>query len=349
MLESFNEINEIMEETKTLIKIEKLSSKIKQKKKRKNLIGKVISSLRPQYTEKTVLEDINLECKQSRIIALVSENKKTLNYFVNLFDEETIIEEGTLLLNGVKPSKELSYASLVSIISSEDTRTWDELTTKEVIKLAKAKYQIGESELKKQRESLEDILELKDIISIQTRKLPIEKRFKCELYLALLHNPKLLIVKELPNDIDEKFQDEIREILKKINTNHKTTIMIATENMQDISELCTDIVIFNDKKVAYQGPIKALLEKYANYKYVEMKLDKQISKHDLEIYGRIVKYDLMEATIAIPREEQGRISSDIVTNLPVNDLKVVEPPLHDLIKDTLKAKSEFAKAEKIEN
>ncbi len=71
--------------------------------------------------------------------------------------------------------------------------------------------------------------------------------------IALLHNPKLLILDEPTNGLDPNGIIDIRELLKKINTDLGTTIIVSSHLLSEIERLVTHIGIINKGSLLFQG------------------------------------------------------------------------------------------------
>ena len=58
------------------------------------------------------------------------------------------------------------------------------------------------------------MLQIEDIIEVQTRKLSLGQRMKAELVGALIHSPEILFLDEPTIGLDVVAQHSIREFLK---------------------------------------------------------------------------------------------------------------------------------------
>jgi ABC-2 type transport system ATP-binding protein len=177
-----------------------------------------------------------------------------------------------------------------------------------------------------------EILDVKDILDIPVRKLSLGQRMKCELIAALLHSPKVLFLDEPTIGLDVVAQKNIRDFIKKYNEKKKTTIILTSHYMEDISQLCKRVIIINFGKIIYDGQLQDLIKKYATHKLLTVTFsDGGTQKEQLEKYGEIVKLDQVEVILKIPRDEVKNVASEILnSDLPVDDILIDEVDIDDV-------------------
>lgn len=92
------------------------------------------------------------------------------------------------------------------------------------------------------------------------RHLSSGNKQKLGLILALMHEPKLLVMDEPTVGLDPLLQFEIHKVLMEMR-DHGTTIFISSHNLPEIETLCERVAIIKDGKLVAVESIKSLGEK----------------------------------------------------------------------------------------
>ena len=78
---------------------------------------------------------------------------------------------------------------------------------------------------------------------------------------ALAQKPELMLLDEPTSALDLKYQIEIMNILKDLNTNHKMTLIVAMHDLNLASRFCNRIILINEGKVVSDGAPPQVLKK----------------------------------------------------------------------------------------
>jgi len=79
--------------------------------------------------------------------------------------------------------------------------------------------------------------------------------------IALLHQPRLLILDEPTNGLDPNGIIEIRDLLKKLNEEEGITVIISSHLLAEIEKLVTHAGIISKGNMVFQGKLKDLINK----------------------------------------------------------------------------------------
>jgi energy-coupling factor transport system ATP-binding protein len=83
---------------------------------------------------------------------------------------------------------------------------------------------------------------------------------------VLAMNPKVLILDEPTAGLDPQGRQEILDLIKKLQTESKMTILLVSHSMEDVAEYVDRILVMNHGRVAFDGTPK---EVFAHYKELE--------------------------------------------------------------------------------
>ncbi len=109
----------------------------------------------------------------------------------------------------------------------------------------------------------QDLLQKLDLLSARYQKIRSYSKGMMQrigLAQALLSNPKLLILDEPMSGLDPDGRWLIKQILHE-QKKKGTTIFFSSHLLQDMEELCDDLVMMDQGEIIYQGEAKSFLEK----------------------------------------------------------------------------------------
>jgi ABC-2 type transport system ATP-binding protein len=155
---------------------------------------------------------------------------------------------------------------------------------------------------------------------------------KCEIAAGLLHRPKVLFLDEPTIGLDITGQSRIREFLWEYNQRTGATILLTSHYMADVTALCERILIIHHGQLKYDGGISSLSRRIAPFKLIGVMLAKSNS-HDLSQYGTPVQNeeDAEKQYIQVKAEDVTRITSRLLSDLPIADISIADPPIEDVI------------------
>ncbi len=143
--------------------------------------------------------------------------------------------------------------------------------------------------------------------------------------LALIGNPKLLIVDEPTAGLDPAERNRFHNLLSEVS--EETIVIISTHIVEDVSQICTNMAIINQGKILYQdNPLQAI-DSLKNRIY-----EKEIKKTELAQYEE--KYALL-STRLVSGKTFIRIYSPETAG---NEFNQVSPNLEDVYFYNLKQK-----------
>ena len=157
---------------------------------------------------------------------------------------------------------------------------------------------------------------------------------RCDLAAALLHNPPLLFLDEPTIGLDVVAKDHIRQFLRAINREFRTTVLLTTHDLDDIEELCRRIMIIDHGKVLYDGHLARLKQRLLRTKQIKFVLKDRAHRP--------------RARCVFPRRPRGRAGGRTHLPHPLRPLKVATSDLIRQILDTVEVRDLLIEDEPIE-
>lgn len=147
-----------------------------------------------------------------------------------------------------------------SIVMGQKSQLWWDLPANESLYLNKCIYEVEDKPYNLVLDELTEMLDVKDLLNIQVRRLSLGERMKMELIASLIHRPKVIFLDEPTIGLDLISQKRIREFLKYYNQQTKATVILTSHYMADIEDLCKRTIIINQGKIVYDGDLRRVNE-----------------------------------------------------------------------------------------
>lgn len=136
--------------------------------------------------------------------------------------------------------------------------------------------------------------------------------------LALLPDPKLLILDEPTNGLDPNGIIEVRQLLQKLVSEQGKTVFVSSHLLSEIEKMVTHVGIINRGKLLFQGPIEELHD--ASKKKLEIQTNDLLRSKEL-LCKQGYQAEILSELIQIPFVSRNQ-SAEINSLLVKNDYKV---------------------------
>ena len=88
--------------------------------------------------------------------------------------------------------------------------------------------------------------------------MSLGQRMRCEVAASLLHEPKILFLDEPTIGLDAVSKLAVRDFIKKMNREHRTTVILTTHDMQDIEAIAERVILIGKGQILLDGSLREL-------------------------------------------------------------------------------------------
>jgi ABC-2 type transport system ATP-binding protein len=189
---------------------------------------------------------------------------------------------------------------------------------------------LNEADYRSTLGELTELLDVKDLMGVQVRRLSLGERMKMELIASLLHRPEVMFLDEPTIGLDIISQKRIREFLRSYNREKQTTVLLTSHSISDIEDLCRRTIVVADGKIAYDGELKKINGLFGERKRIQVTFEnEEASKIDLSRYGILCSRENMQAVIEVDRDQVREVSRAMLETLPVTDFNIGDIPVEE--------------------
>ena len=320
-----------------VITVEKLSKNFKVKIKEKGFKGSLKSLIKPKYNIVKAVKNISFSIEKGEMIAFIGPNGAGKSTSIKMMTGILFPDKGKIDILGLDPTKErkkLAYS--IGCVFGQKEQLWTHLTPYDNFKFFGAIYDIPESIVEKKIEELRELFELDEFINTPVRNLSLGQRIRCEIVASLIHEPKILFLDEPTIGLDPVVKEKIRTLIKRMNKEYKTTVVLTSHDVSDIEKLCKRVIIVNKGQIVLDDTMENLKYHYLNKKIIDAKMKEKINLEDVD--GITILKD-KDYNLKLEVDLKKKSISDAINLLNTDkivDINISNVPLEEIISEIYK-------------
>lgn len=314
----------------SIIEVKNLSKQFSYYKKDVGLKSSIKNLFNRETLYKQAVKDVSFTVEEGEIVGFLGPNGAGKTTTLKMLSGIIYPTGGSATVLGYKPwERKKKFKQQFAIVMGQKNQLWWDLPANESLHLNKCIYEVSDHDFKLTVGELSELLDVKDLLRVQVRRLSLGERMKMELMAALLHKPKVIFLDEPTIGLDLLSQKKIREFFKYYNQQNKMTIVLTSHYMNDIVDLCKRTVIINEGNVIYDGDLAKINAILDERKIVKVTLSSLVSQVDLMRYGAIKEYDGLEVTLELEKENCNHKIKSMLDHLPIIDFTMEDTPIEE--------------------
>ena len=254
-----------------------------------------ISHLKKMFGDLAAVDDISFSVKKGEIFGLLGPNGAGKSTTIRLLCTLSRPNEGSASIAGYDIVKEDGKVREHIGLVSEKMIMYNQLTARENLKLFGKLYDISNDILDKRINELLKFVHMEKWADHRIITFSTGMKQRINVVRALVNQPEILFLDEPTLGLDPQSTSEIRELIRRINLENKTTIILTTHMMTEADMLCNRIGIIDHGKIV-------ALDTPANLKKVVSGVDTtvfeiEISNLNSDILSSVKNLDFIKSII----------------------------------------------------
>ena len=231
-----------------------------------------VINLKKTYGTKEAVKNINFEIKENEIIGLLGPNGSGKTTTIGMILGLLKPSGGEVLINGIKieqnPIKILQKINFISPYIELPKK----LTVKQNLIVYGKLYSV--KKLNEKIDYLVSKLRLESLLNRVTGELSSGQKNRISLAKAIINDPSVLLLDEPTASLDPEVGDFVRTFLENYKKERKVSILLASHNMDEVTRLCSSIMMMKNGLIIDQGKPNDLIKKHGrkNLEEVFLKL-----------------------------------------------------------------------------
>ena len=235
-----------------------------------------LTNVTKAYKENIAVDEISFDIPQGIIFGMLGPNGAGKTTLIRIITSILRADSGNIIFNG-SPLRE-RHQEEIGYMPEERGLYKKMKVGDQLIYLGRLKG-LSQKKAKSQIEMWFERLEIADWWNKKIEELSKGMQQKIQFIATVLHNPKILILDEPFSGLDpvntELIKKEIYQLKEK-----GTSIIFSTHRMEQVEEICEEIILINNGKKVLQGKVTDIKEQY--------------KEHEFELIGNNISEDLIK-------------------------------------------------------
>jgi sodium transport system ATP-binding protein len=216
-----------------------------------------VENVRKRFGATQALAGVSFTAQDGQITALLGPNgagKTTLlRTLVGLLRRD----EGSISIDGIDPERDPMAVRANIGFLTDQFGLYERLSTREYLVYFAELHGMDAAAIRRRIEEVVDLLGMQDILERRTKGFSQGQRIKVALARTLLHRPRQLLLDEPSRGLDVMSTRALRRALHALREDG-CAILMATHVMQEVTQLCDDVVVIARGATVAQGSPAAL-------------------------------------------------------------------------------------------
>ncbi|GAA1376209.1 ATP-binding cassette domain-containing protein [Catellatospora chokoriensis] len=302
------------------------------------LRGSLKHLVQRRFKDFRAVDGIDLSIEAGESVAYVGPNGAGKSTTIKLLTGILVPTAGTVRVAGAEPHTDrVVNARNIGVLFGQRTQLWWDLPVRESLALLRDMYDLSPAFYRQRLERLDEVLGLADLLPVVARKLSLGQRMRADLAASLLHQPKIVYLDEPTIGLDISVKDRVRQFLRELREDG-TTLMLTTHDLGDIEDVCERIVIIDEGRKIFDGPLAQMKDRFARVRRMRLQLAEPTPVEKLA--ERLPDVEVVagdspaEVTVTFDRftHTAGQIIAGVLDVVEVGELHLDEPAIEDVVR-----------------
>lgn len=256
------------------IEVKHLVKEYRRKKNPAGIAQAAAQMFRPRYEYLRAVDDINFGIRKGEAVGYVGPNGCGKSTTIKMLSGVLTPTSGQVYIDGrdpVRHRKEVNRKT--GIVFGNRSVLWWDVPIMESYKVLQKMYEVPDKVFRRNLEEFSEVIGIGPLLGVPERQLSLGQKMRCNIAAAFLHDPEIVYLDEPTIGLDSESKIRIREFIRKMNQERKTTFIVTSHDFQDIESLCRRIILISHGKMVVDEDIRQMQRKFEKKKRIRIEMD----------------------------------------------------------------------------
>ncbi len=303
-------------------------------KRRPGIAGAAAALFSREYEDKVAVDDVTMSLDAGELVGYLGPNGAGKSTTIKMLTGILVPTSGSIRVAGIEPHlHRQANAQNIGVVFGQRSQLYWDLPLRESFSLLRSIYDVPRDRFRQNLEHFSAILDLERFMDTPVRQLSLGERMRGDFAAAMLHDPKIVYLDEPTIGLDVVAKEAIREFVTAVNRDRGTTVILTTHDLADVERLTKRIILIDDGRVIFDGPLERLRTEYGTHRTLVVTLAE--SCEGLAIPGAEV--ESREGNVVRLRFDRRVLSAEalirhVMDVCTVSDVSIIEPDIDTIVR-----------------
>ncbi len=322
-----------------VIETENLSKVFRIVQKEPGLRGALKALFQPSFEQRVAVDGVTFSVQKGEVVGYIGVNGAGKSTTIKMLTGVLQPSGGWVRVLGRDPQKQrVANARDIGVVFGQRTQLWWDLALIESLNLIAKIYEVHPDRYKRLLEQFTETLDLGNLLHVPIRNMSLGQKMRAELAATLIHEPQVVYLDEPTIGLDLLVKERIREFIKENNREKGTTVILTTHDLGDIEELCRRVIMIDNGKLIYDGPLSTIKSRFGKYRTITFETRDPVASIDIPTGAEIISNgrEAAERKLVLrfdrTQTTASKVASALMHQLEVVDFSLAEPDLSSIVK-----------------
>ena len=318
----------------SFIEVTNLCKEYRIAKQEKGITGAVKSLFHREYTVKEAVKNVSFSLDKGEVVGYIGPNGAGKSTTIKMLSGVLLPTSGVAKIGDIIPyENRKENAKRIGVVFGQRSQLYWDLPISDTFDLYESLYSVPRERFRENCKYFTELLDMNDFINQQVRQLSLGQKMKANIAIALLHDPEVLYLDEPTIGLDVTSKKVLRDALKSINAERKTTIILTTHDMDDIEAVCQRLIMIDQGQKLFDGTLEDFRSKYNDGFTVKLEFDSVspawVESEDYELLEQSERHWIIKARTEMTSKD---IMIDMIGKYDPTNLYVQEERIEDIVR-----------------